>query len=147
MHYFAQRWHSSQEWGWKGGNGRVQKCDSSPRLLKEVSRLGVKLELQWPCYTTATAMPDPSHICDLPHSSWQRWILNPLSEARDWSCILMDTSQVRFCWAMTGTPNFWILIRKFIPEIIIKSCPKLSVCSCFTIKNNEKLLCMVLCSR
>ena len=29
----------------------------------------------------ATAMSDPSHVCDLHHSSWQQWILNPLSEA------------------------------------------------------------------
>ena len=26
---------------------------------------------------------DPSHICDLHHSSRQRWVLNPLSAARD----------------------------------------------------------------
>ena len=26
---------------------------------------------------------DLSHVCDLHHSSWQRQILNPLSEARD----------------------------------------------------------------
>ena len=26
---------------------------------------------------------DPSHVFDLHCSSWQRWILNPLSEARD----------------------------------------------------------------
>ena len=52
-------------------------------------------------------MPDPSRICDLHHSSWQRWILNPLIEARDQTCILMSTSQIRFCWAMTGTP-LWI---------------------------------------
>ena len=32
--------------------------------------------------------------------------LNPLSEARDWSCILMDTSQVCFCWATMGTLIF-----------------------------------------
>ena len=31
----------------------------------------------------ATAMPDPSRVCELHHSSWQHWILNPLSEARD----------------------------------------------------------------
>ena len=40
------------------------------------------------------AVGDPSHVCDLGHSLWQRWILNPLSEARDRTCILMDTSQV-----------------------------------------------------
>ena len=38
-------------------------------------------------------MPDPSHVCDLHHSSRQRWILNPLSEARDRARIFMDTSQ------------------------------------------------------
>ena len=49
----------------------------------EVLRLG--LELQLPAYTiaTATAMPDPSHICDLHRSSWQYWVLDPLSKARD----------------------------------------------------------------
>ena len=49
----------------------------------EVPRLGVESEPQLPAYTTATATRDPRHICDLPHSSWQRRIPNPLSEARD----------------------------------------------------------------
>ena len=50
-----------------------------------VPRLGVESELQPPAYTTATAtaMQDLSCICDLYHSTWQHWILNPLSEARD----------------------------------------------------------------
>ena len=56
------------------------------------SQLGVESELQLHAY--ATAMPDPSHICHLHHSSWQRQIFNPLSEARDGTCILMDTSQI-----------------------------------------------------
>ena len=34
-------------------------------------------------YTTATAMPDPTRICNLHLSSQQRWIFNPLTEARD----------------------------------------------------------------
>ena len=42
----------------------------------------------------ATATQDLSHVCDLQHSSWQHWILNPLREARDRSCILLDTSWV-----------------------------------------------------
>ena len=58
-----------------------------------------------PAYARATAMPDPSHIGDLHHSSQQRRILNPLREARDWTHILMDTSQIHFCWATTGTPE------------------------------------------
>ena len=49
-------------------------------LHTEVPRLGVKLELQPPAYTTATAMSFLSCICNLHHSSQ---ILNPLSEARD----------------------------------------------------------------
>ena len=56
----------------------------------EVPRLGIELELQLPAYTTATATQDPSHICDLHHSSWQRGIFNPLSKATDQTCILMD---------------------------------------------------------
>ena len=60
----------------------------------EVSRLGVESELQLQAYTTATAMPDPSHVCDLHHSSEQHQILNPQREARDQTCVLMITSQI-----------------------------------------------------
>ena len=48
----------------------------------ETPRLGVQSELQSPTYTTAPAMPDPSHISRLYCSSQQRRILDPLSEAR-----------------------------------------------------------------
>ena len=60
----------------------------------EFPRLGVKLQLQLLAYTKATATPDPSCICNLCHSLWQRRIFNPLSKARDGTRILMDTSQV-----------------------------------------------------
>ena len=62
----------------------------------EVPRLRVELELQLQAYTTATATPDPSRICDLHNSSQQFQILNPLSEARDQTRNLMDTSQVQY---------------------------------------------------
>ena len=62
----------------------------------EVPRLGVELELQLPTYTTATAMPDLSCICDLRHSSWQRQIFNSLNEAMDRTLILMDASGVHY---------------------------------------------------
>ena len=55
-------------------------------------RLQVDLQLQLPAYATATATPDSSHVLDLYHSSWKRWVPNPPSEARDGTHILMDTS-------------------------------------------------------
>jgi len=58
----------------------------------DVPRLGVKSELQLPAYTTATAMQDPNHTCHLHCRLWQPWILNPLSKARDQTCILTDTT-------------------------------------------------------
>ena len=70
----------------------------------EVPRLGVESELQLQAYTTATATPDPSHVCDLHRSSQQRQILNPRSEARDGTHIFMDTSWVHHLWATVGTP-------------------------------------------
>ena len=77
----------------------------------EDPRLGVKLELQLPATATVTAMPNLSCTWDLHHSSWQHQISNPPSEARDWTCVLMDTSQVRYHWATMGTPggSHWVL--------------------------------------
>ena len=63
----------------------------------EAPRLGAESKLEVPAYTTATAMRDPSLVCDLHLSLWQRWILNPLSEASDGTHILMDTSQDCYC--------------------------------------------------
>ena len=45
-------------------------------------------------YATTTAMPELRLTLKLCRSWQQCWILYPLSEARDQSCILMDTSQV-----------------------------------------------------
>ena len=60
----------------------------------EVLRLGVEWELQPLAYTTATTMPDPSHVCNLHRSSLQHLILN---EARDIACNLLDPSLVCYC--------------------------------------------------
>ena len=49
-------------------------------------------------------MPDPSHICDLHHSSWQRRIPDPRSEARDGTRNLMVPRRMRFRCASAGTP-------------------------------------------
>ena len=61
----------------------------------EVPRLGVQLELQLLTYTTATAMWD-LQAASAAHTTAHRqhWILNPLSKARDRTCVRMDTSQV-----------------------------------------------------
>ena len=58
----------------------------------EVPRLEVESELQLPAYTTA--MPDPSCVCDLHHSSWQCQIPNPLNQGRDRTHNLMVPSQI-----------------------------------------------------
>ena len=75
----------------------VRVCFLGPHLWHmEVSMLGAESELQLPAYTIATAMPDPSHICNLHHSSRQRQLLNLLSKARYRTHILMDTSRVHY---------------------------------------------------
>ena len=78
----------------------------------EVPRLEVKSELQ--PLASATAMLDLSSICDLHCRSRQHEILNPLSGARDWTRILMDTSRVRYHWVPTGTPS-WLILRADFP--------------------------------
>ena len=70
----------------------------------EFPRLGIELELQLLVYASATAMQDLSLICDLRHSSQQCQILNPLSEARDWTLNPMVSSWFLFHCATTGTP-------------------------------------------
>ena len=42
---------------------------------------------------------------DLHHSSWQCQIPDPLSEARDQTRILVDSSRICFCCATRGTPG------------------------------------------
>ena len=44
-------------------------------------------------------------VAGLHHSSWQRWIPDPLSEAREWTHILMDASGIRFYCTAMGTPS------------------------------------------
>ena len=71
-----------------------------------------QIGVQLPVYTTATAMQDPSHVCDLYHILRQYWILNPLNDARDGTHILVDTSWVCYHWATMGIPmkvfHFWL---------------------------------------
>ena len=91
-------------------------CFLGPYLRHmEVPRLGVESEQQLPAYATATLYL--SRVCDLHYSSPQCWIPNPLSNTRDQTCILMDTSHIRFLcatkaappWALFLTPSNFIL--------------------------------------
>ena len=62
---------------------------------------------------TATATPDPSHVCDLHHSSRQP---NLLSKAKDRTLnLIMVPSWIRFRCTMMGTPEMVIfnLLKSF----------------------------------
>ena len=81
------------------------------------SQAGVTLELQLPAYTTATAMPALSHLCDLHRSSGERQIFNPPSGARDCSCVLVDTSLLLSHSGNSSRP-FMLLHRGFCHHLL-----------------------------
>ena len=85
----------------------------------EVPRPGVELDLQLLAYAIATATWESRRVCDLDHSSQQHWILNPLRKARDWTCILIDTSQVHYPWATTGTPAIFFKLANYIFRAVL----------------------------
>ena len=60
----------------------------------EVPGLRVKTELQLWVTATATATPDPCCVCNLHHSSGNTRSCNPLSQARDQTCIPVNTSWI-----------------------------------------------------
>ena len=62
-------------------------------------------------------MQDLSHVCDLHWRSWQPWVLNPLSWARDQTYVFMDTSQVRYSWATMETPIITRFLRVEHPYV------------------------------
>ena len=47
----------------------------------------------------------------------QRWILNPLSETRHWTCVLMDPSQIHFHWSRMGTRVLLFLFGDIPPSL------------------------------
>ena len=84
------------------------------------SKARVESDLQMQAFATDIATVDPSHICGLHRSSQQCQIINPLSEARYWTGILMDlmdTSHACLLWATMGSPcviTFLILIKLWL---------------------------------
>ena len=91
----------------------------------EVPRLGGELELQLPADTTAIATQDPRGICDLHHSSPQRLIFNPLSQARDWTHNLLVPSWIRFCCATNGNSH---PVHLWIPESLASTRSSVNIC-------------------
>ena len=75
-------------------------------------------ELQQLAYTTAPEKQALSYGCDLHHSSQQRQILNPLSKARDQTCILMDTSRVVSSRLTTAEPQRELCSCVFLYSIL-----------------------------
>ena len=86
----------------------------------DVPKLGVESELRPLVYTTSTATPDPSRVWDLHHGSQQHGILNPLSEAGDWTHNLMIPSWIRFRCTTMGIPEslifFFLIIHLFFGQ-------------------------------
>ena len=64
--------------------------------------------------------PQQQGICNLHDSSQQCRILNPPSEARDRTCILMDTSWVHFCCATAGAPQLVTFLKVYVPPHPLK---------------------------
>ena len=68
-----------------------------------------------------------SNVCNLHHSSWQSYTLNPLRKAKDWTHVITDTSQVGYHWATAETPNMQYFLR---PQKVISWVPlRLTGCS------------------
>ena len=83
------------------------------------------------------------------HSSQQCQIHNPLVKARGWTLVLMDTSQVHYHWATTGTPFFlfllnysWFTILCWF-QVFIKVIPFFRF---FSIKDYYKILNIIPCA-
>ena len=84
------------------------------------SQVRVESELQPLASTiaTATATQDRSCVCNLHHSSWQHKILNPLSEARDRTLILLDNIQVRNPLRHNWNPYLYLALSSSFFQIV-----------------------------
>ena len=77
----------------------------------EVPRLGAKSEWQLSAYSTATATPDPSHVCEFTATPDPQ----PTDPGQGSKRVLMDTSQVRNPLSHNGnSPRFFFLSRKYL---------------------------------
>ena len=89
-----------------------------------VTRPAVKSHLQMLTYTTAIALQDLNHVCNLHHSSCQCWILSTLSEARDQTCILMDASLIHSILSQDGNSLpilCWVKVVRVGTRVVFQS--------------------------
>ena len=82
--------------------------------LSRATPAAYRSSLQLLAYTTATS--DPSCISDPSHSLRQHWVLNPLNEARDRTCLLMDTGQVLNLLNHTGNSPDPLFLKRHPPR-------------------------------
>ena len=81
-------------------------------------------------YRSSQARLNQSYSCQLTPQPQQCWIQamsatytqqcqipDPLSKARDWTCILIDISQIRFCCAMMGIPIMVVILMCLWEEV------------------------------
>ena len=65
------------------------------------------------CHPVPQPQPQQPRICaaSVTYTTAHRqcWSFNPLREARDWTWVLMDSSQVDYPWARMETPSFHFL--------------------------------------
>ena len=94
---------------------------------------------------TATVMPDLSLVCNLYRSSWQRWILNPLSEAKHRTHNLMVASWICFCCTTTGTLSLFLFkhfcawfVLKLLQSIRESHCPLVLAIVIFYVKKKSE---------
>ena len=97
LHEKSVSWYliHNYDFGWSGKQ-HLFVCLGPYLWRMKFPRLGFKLELQLLTFTSAMATPDLSCVCDLHHSSQQRWTLT--------------------YWARTGTElvSSWILVCFFV---------------------------------
>ena len=93
--------HFSYDRGWSSGIGQLTWGLMALPTTVTIQKAG-KCQLE----EILKISPQPSScIYNLYYSSWQHRILNPATEARDGTCILMDSSQIHFCCTTKATPE------------------------------------------
>ena len=86
----------------------------------EIPRVGVKSELQWLAYTTATTTQDPSRVCNLHHRSLTQWVRLGIEPTSSWILVRFVNHRAR-----TGTPNTWFLKHVSCHPVATRSEPHL----------------------